>query len=106
MARIFQSFDSFTSGEVSPRLRGRVDLDQYNNGLRTLQNFTIQPHGGVSRRQGTTYVTAAKSNTNNIRLIPFEFSSQQAYILEVSAGTIRFYKPAGNIVLDLSLIHI
>lgn len=100
MARIFQTFDSFTSGEVSPRLRGRVDLDQYNNGLRTLQNFTIQPHGGVSRRQGTTYVTAAKSNSNNIRLIPFEFSSEQAYVLEVSAGSIRFYKPGGNIVLD------
>jgi hypothetical protein len=47
---------SFTAGELSPRLEGRVDLSQYNNGLHTLENFLILPHGGVTRRPGLKHV--------------------------------------------------
>lgn len=98
MGKYFNIIDSFTTGEVSPKLRGRVDLDQYNNGCRTLQNFTIHPHGGITRRTGSEYVAEIKDSSAESRLIPFEFSTTQTYILEFGNQYIRFYKDQAQIL--------
>ena len=42
---------NFTSGELSPRLSGRVDVAKYFNGCQTLENFLVHPHGGITRRR-------------------------------------------------------
>lgn len=88
---------NFTAGELSPRLRGRVDLAKYFNGVETLENMVIHPHGGVSRRSGTRFVAGVKDQARKVRLIPFEFSIEQAYILEFGHTYIRFYKDEGVI---------
>ena len=53
MAKVTGAKQNFTAGELSPRLAGRTDLGRYDNGVKTLQNFLVQPHGGVTRRPGT-----------------------------------------------------
>lgn len=83
---------NFTAGELSPRLEGRVDIAKYFNGLRTLENMVIHPHGGITRRGGTKHISNAKTPTQKIRLIPFQFSVEQAYVLEFAENCIRFYK--------------
>jgi hypothetical protein len=90
--------NNFTSGEISPRLRGRFDLSQYQNSARTLQNFTVMPQGGATRRPGTKYVAAVKNQSTGARLVPFEFNTEQAYILEFGANYIRFFKDNGQIL--------
>lgn len=60
---------SFVSGELSPLLKGRVDLDQYYQGMQTAENVLIVPQGGLKRRAGTQHVDTAE----NI-LAPFIFS--------------------------------
>lgn len=60
---------SFVSGELSPLLKGRVDLDQYYQGMETAENVLIVPQGGLKRRAGTQHVDTAE----NI-LAPFIFS--------------------------------
>lgn len=82
---------SFTSGELSPRLEGRTDLDQYKSGCKTLLNAKILPHGPVTRRGGTQYVDSSKNGTETIRLVTFEFSTSQAYVLEFGPFYIRVY---------------
>ena len=52
--RFLQS--SFVSGELSPLLKGRVDLNQYYQGVQTAKNLVIVPQGGMKRRPGTQYV--------------------------------------------------
>ena len=47
---------SFTSGELSPLLKGRTDLNQYYAGLQTADNVVIVPQGGVKRRPGTEHI--------------------------------------------------
>jgi len=47
---------SFTSGELSPLLKGRTDLNQYYAGLQTAENVVIVPQGGVKRRPGTEHI--------------------------------------------------
>lgn len=83
---------NFTAGELSPRLEGRVDISKYYNGALTLKNMIIHPHGGATRRGGTRFVSKAKVNDKKVRLIPFQFSVEQAYMLEFGENYIRFYR--------------
>lgn len=95
--------NSFNSGELSPQLKGRVDLkDKYANGCETLENFLPQIHGPAKKRPGFRFVREVKDSTKNVRLIPFEYSTEQAYILEFGDTYIRFYKEGGVILSGAS----
>lgn len=99
MGRVNYIQTSFTAGELSPRLYGQVNLDKYRNGCRTIENFIIMPHGGLTRRPGTYFVQEVKDSTKTTRLLPFEFSTEQTYIIEFGHNYFRFYKDNG-IILD------
>lgn len=88
---------NFTAGELSPRLQGRVDVSKYFNGLSLCRNFVVYAHGGVRRRPGLHFVQEVKNSTARTRLIPFEFSDIQAYIIEAGHLYFRFYKDNGRI---------
>ena len=89
---------NFTAGELSPLMEARMDLAQYANGCRLLKNFLVHPQGGIYRRGGTKHVASVKTSSKKTRLVPFEFSTTQAYILEFGENYIRFYKDQGQIV--------
>lgn len=86
---------SFTGGEWSPRLQGRMDIQKYNTSCEILKNMVIYPHGGITRRMGLEYIENAK--TNNVRLIPFEYNREQAYVLEFGENYIRFFRNGAQI---------
>lgn len=94
--RITPVQNSFTSGEISPRLQARFDMDAYYSGAAKLLNFVCTPHGPLIRRQGTTFIAQAK--TNDVRLIPFRFSVTNSLILEFGANYIRFYFAGGQVM--------
>lgn len=92
---------SFTGGEWSPRLHGRVDIQKYNTACEILQNMVIYPHGGITRRMGLEFIEDAK--TDEIRLIPFEYNREQAYVLEFGHNYIRFFRSGAQLLeADLS----
>jgi hypothetical protein len=97
MAKTTFGFSSFTSGELSPRLDGRIDLEKYFSGSKTLENMVIHPHGGASRRSGTQFISEVKTSADSTRLIPFEFSTTQTYMMEFGDEYIRFFKDNGII---------
>lgn len=80
---------SFTAGELSPELMGRPDLRAYENGARFLRNVFILPTGGIVRRPGLRHLAALPGLA---RLIPFEFSTEQTYLLALSAGSITVFR--------------
>jgi len=98
MGRVAVELTNFTGGELSPRLDGRNDLAKYNSGCKTLENMIVYPHGSASRRSGTQFVAEVKDSTKKTRLISFEFSTIQTYILEFGDQYIRFYKDNGQIL--------
>ncbi|MBA87706.1 MAG: hypothetical protein CMB16_00360 [Euryarchaeota archaeon] len=98
MAKASPAFHNFTAGELSPRLEGRTDVSKYFNGCSTLSNFVVHPHGGASRRSGTIFVTEVKNSSQNTRLIPFEFSVTQTYILEFGNQYFRIIKDGGLVI--------
>jgi hypothetical protein len=98
MARVAAQLSNFTAGELSPRLDGRNDLAKYSAGCATVENMVIYPHGAAARRPGTTFIAEVKSSSAKTRLIPFEFSTTQTYILELGNQYIRFYRDNGQIL--------
>lgn len=89
---------SFSGGEFSPALHYRVDLQKYLTGLRRCRNMLIHPEGGLSNRPGTYFVAETKYTDKQARLIEFEFSTEQAYILEFGDQYIRFFMNGGQIL--------
>ena len=85
MAESSPILTNFTSGELSPRLNGRIDMEKYYNGASKLSNFAVLMHGGLQKRSGTKFIREIKTSTGSnsgARLISFVFSKTQAYILE------------------------
>ena len=106
MARVAVQITNFTGGELSPRLDGRNDLQKYPTGCKTLENMIVYPHGSAARRSGTQFVAEVKDSTKETRLIPFEFSTTQTYMLEFGNQYIRFYKDNGQILSSGSAYEI
>ena len=86
---------SFNAGELSPLLKGRPTLDKYRNGCETLENFIPQIQGPARKRPGTRFVAEVKDSADATRLLPFEYSTTQAYVLEFGDLYIRFYLDGG-----------
>lgn len=83
-------------GYISPRMRGRVDLDFYKQSLDYLLNYIVTPQGELNLRPGSIFVSSTRNN-NRARLIPFIYNTEQAYIIEVTDLFMRFYKDHGLI---------
>lgn len=93
MARFVSMQTNFTSGELDPLVRARVDIASYNNALETAQNVICQPQGGVTRRPGTKFINELTGTpANGVRLVPFEFSVNDSYMLCFTDDTMFVYK--------------
>ena len=88
---------NFNGGEWTPLAFGRFDLAKYKNGLAECLNFCPTQQGGLTRRPGTRYVAAVKDSSYAPRLQRFEFSINQAYVLEFGNNYIRFYANDGQL---------
>lgn len=93
MSRALVTKTNFTHGELAPELFGRADLSMYANGAKTLRNVFIQPTGGVTRRAGLRHIDTAAGPG---RLIAFEFSTEQAYLLTLTDQRIDAYVDGGK----------
>lgn len=79
---------SFSGGELTPRLFGRTDIRKYYSGCRELENMFVHPLGPVEKRPGTYYIATAAGEG---RLIGFQHSTEDAYVLEFTEKSIRFF---------------
>jgi hypothetical protein len=87
---------SFNSGEISPRLFGRVDLEnKYRNGCALLENFMLYPHGGATKRPGTVHVAEIADSTAKPYLYPFQYNTEESYILCFENNLIRVFANGG-----------
>lgn len=91
---------NFSRGEFGPQLYGRVDIPQYNAGAKELNNFIIQRYGGVAFRPGFRFVGEVDSVNDAFRLIPYQESIEQAYVLAFAGGGIFTPLADGGIVTD------
>ncbi len=90
--------NSFSKGILSPSLQGRVDLEQYNLGLKNLKNGLVMQEGCVVNRPGLQYLETTKYSDKKTRLIPFVFNLNESYILEFGDKYIRVIKDGAYIL--------
>lgn len=90
---------NFNSGELSPLIDARSDIDKYRSGCRTLENMIPRVYGIAERRPGLEFIRSAIDNDSIGKVIPFIYSNSIAYIIEMGDLVFRFYFD-GGIVLD------
>jgi hypothetical protein len=79
--RIIQFQTNFSVGELDPLIRARTDLQQYQNALEEATNVIIQPQGGFKRRDGLQFIHDFGGTFTDFKVIPFEFSVTDSYLL-------------------------
>ncbi len=89
---------SFNGGQVSPLMESRVDFPKYSSSLRTLENMLVTVQGPVERRPGTKYIASQRSSSAAGRLIGFERSADESYILLFEDQFLRFFTQGGQIL--------
>lgn len=92
------SQDTFNAGEFSEHVAARVRFEKYKNATKTCENMIPMIQGGLTRREGTMFVHEVKTSSKSTRLIEFEFSVTQAYVIEFGDLYLRFYKDRGQII--------
>lgn len=97
MPRAAPAKTSFSAGEISPLLQGRTDLERYKDSVAECVNWIPTLQGGLVRRPGTFFVAEVKTSSKATRLVRFEFSITQAYVLEFGDQYIRFYRNQSQI---------
>lgn len=104
---------TFTAGELSPLMSGRVDFERYKDGCLDLVNAMSLVQGPATRRTGFKYIidlAEIGAIEGKVRLIEFVFNILQAYVLvffKTAAGHSMAIATGEGLVVDkLSLIHI
>lgn len=98
--QVTSAITAFNAGELSPHMLMRVGFQKYDNAAQELENMLILSQGPVERRPGTRYIAETKTSSSKSRLIPFEFSKTDAYIIEFGDEYLRFYRNGGQILTD------
>jgi hypothetical protein len=89
---------SFSAGEITPELFGRIDLTKRQEGLALCRNFITLPHGPATNRPGTEFVRPVKTSANVTRVIPFSYNNTQTFVVEVGAGYFRWHTNAATLL--------
>lgn len=82
---------AFTTGEVSPEVASRIDLNQYTSALLNAKNAYIRPYGPVYKRGGTIYCGQTKYPDRKVILYPFTASTEKSFMLEIGGKYIRIW---------------
>ena len=96
---LYQLKSSFAGGELSPSMYGRTDIAKYDSGAAVLRNFFVLRYGGAANRPGFKLIAQTYNNKKAV-LIPFMYSTDQNYIVEITAGRCQFYTDGGIVVKE------
>jgi len=94
---------SFSGGEIGPQLAARSDTEKYQSALRRARNFLLATAGGAYNRTGFEFGGEVYDSARRTRLIPFQFSVDQGYAIELAHQKLRL-RVNGGIVLEPELI--
>lgn len=84
-------YTNFTSGELSPLMMGRSDVQKYANGAKSILNYQIRTQGGCTRRSGGIVQALCKDLDHKVRLHTFEASETAGYVLEFGHLYVRIW---------------
>lgn len=101
MATPFQQ-TAFNAGELSKRLRGRVDAELYRRGLDYCANFEPLPQGSLMMRGPFEHIAPVNPDLGTtVRLIPFRAAGKQDAVFVIGDQKMRIYKADGGEIVTI-----
>ena len=88
MPRTIPIQTSFAGGEISPKLRGRVDTELWKKGLDYCENFEPFAEGSLLSKGGTRRAADFDDLTSACRLIEFPRQGDIGFSLVIGAGAL------------------
>lgn len=119
MSKFNYAQNTFTGGQLSPKLQGRFDLQDYRNSVDKIENFLTYKAGGAYFRTGfLSYADITSTVTNPVlqgagfQTIPFIFSKEVSYCVVVpqrqialaDSGIVTVYRNKENPFLTPSTV--
>lgn len=98
---IRKSQNSYSGGEIGAKVLGRVDLSKFNTGLRYAKNVFVEIEGAVSNRAGFAHGGRCKVDTGVVRFVSFDAPGDVSYVMELTAGKIRFIYKNALVLTDM-----
>jgi hypothetical protein len=89
---------NFSKGEISEELVARVDVPSYQSAVKTARNVVVLKYGGLAKRPGTHLVSEVHWAGAPVRLLPFQYSIQQAFVLEMGDFYMRPMALGGMVI--------
>lgn len=91
----------FLGGEVSPNLYHSADMDQYGRWFSKAENIRFDTLGAFKNRTGFEKIANTKvSNGTEIKLLSFNFSKEESYLIEMGPGYFRFFEDGVPVYKD------
>lgn len=97
MPKTQKILQSFNAGELSPKLDARIDQNKYDAGCQTLENFIPMIYGGAERRPGQKFIAKLDVMTAKGRVVAFEHSVNDVYVLLFENQQLRFFKDGAQV---------
>jgi hypothetical protein len=97
---------SMAGGEISASVGARVDLAKRSVAVKLAENYTAKFEGGMDSRPGQKYVCNAKPASGQYRLIPFEFNTEQTFIIELGDQYARLVNQGLQVLDDTLAVNI
>ena len=82
---------TFSGGEISPEMFGRIADNKFQQGAALVRNFIVKPQGPAQNRSGFAFVKEVKDSTKKTRLLSFTFSTVQTMVIEFGDQYFRFH---------------
>lgn len=87
MAKVKTIISSFSSGEITPELGGRVELPVYQNSVSFMQNFIPTSKGAARYKYGGAFVSSGQGYH-----IPYTFNDEFSYSILLRNQAANFMK--------------
>lgn len=89
---------AFSGGVMTQSVVGRSDLEKYSLSLALATNAIISKSGSLMNRPGTIFVGEVYDSSQAARLVPFQFSTTQTYVGEITDSIWRPIMEGGQIL--------
>jgi hypothetical protein len=99
VAKIHTVQTNFSSGEIDPAMRLRVDAGAYANGARTLTNVRLLNTGGLERRPGFVHMADLGAAS---RIEKFQFDDDELYVFAFQDTVLKVYNTSGTLLQTLT----
>lgn len=95
---------TFLSGEVSPSLYERADMEKFGRWFSEAENIRFRETGAFRNRCGFIKVADTKHNLAGevIKLLSFSFNDEESFLVELGPGYARFFRNGKPIMAGAS----